>query len=602
NYRYLPEDTHLSEKIKRYEIFYLVDGKFLKKGQGGFLPQEGVEYFKVGVFGLSTNEAAYQFFFDPVRVLNPLSEARKTVLHLRRTEKVDVIILLSHLLDEDDIAIAQGVSSVDVIIGGHSHNKVIPNENHQPIVIKRPEEEEGVNTTWLAKSGEFAKYVGQMDLVFDTTNHKMLWNKSQYSLKQIDKRFEEDPEIKSQIESYKDQLTQKYKDIFTDHVADTTMPLVKSGTSESYLGNLAVNAIYERTQELGVQFAINNSEFFSHGFVPGPIRSVDIYNALPLIYDPIKDMSWTIWTFNMDGATLKKAMDLVFMLGRFFDVGGLEIIYNPDQFPEKVVSLKHHGEEILDDRVYKIASSQGIIEALKQVKDELPGLTNIEDTHVELWPVLREYFKGHSPLHSEDSDIKVSGRIRTVQPDLTLLSEHTKTHFMGPESRHMEISMRVQNLGYGGLLPEEVEKAQTDPTELLVYYDATPEDTTDDMDPFNSGTQFMPARLKFWRPKLDSPPPSVKLIEKLLVPSLKKDELTEVIFDWDISSLAPSEFPYTIYLFLKRASGTGFISVPLEAGGKSRKFIKMEESNLENNKAKVFVYLDQKVHPKNNSK
>ncbi|MBI3019673.1 MAG: bifunctional metallophosphatase/5'-nucleotidase, partial [Deltaproteobacteria bacterium] len=404
NYRYLPEENSLSKKIKRYEIFYWVDGKFLKRGQEGFVPQEGVEYFKVGVFGLSTNEAAYQFFFDPVRLLNPLSEARKTVLHLRRTEKVDVIVLLSHLPDEDDIAIAQGVSSIDVIIGGHSHNKVISNENHQPIVIKRPEEEDGVNITWIAKSGEFAKYAGQMNLVFDATQRKMLWNKSQYSLKQIDKRFEEDEEVKAQIETYKSQLTQKYKDIFTDHVADTTIPLVKSGTSESYLGNLAVNAIYERTQDLGVQFAINNSEFFSHGFMSGPLRSVDIYNMLPLIYDPIRDTSWTIWTFDMDGAALKKAIDLVFMLGRFFDVAGLQIVYNPDQFPEKVVSLKQHGEEILDDRVYKIASSQGIIEALKQVKEELPGLTNIEDTHIELWPVLREYFKGHSPLHSEDSD------------------------------------------------------------------------------------------------------------------------------------------------------------------------------------------------------
>ncbi|MBI3018966.1 MAG: hypothetical protein HYY61_03660, partial [Deltaproteobacteria bacterium] len=170
--------------------------------------------------------------------------------------------------------------------------------------------------------------------------------------------------------------------------------------------------------------------------------------------------------------------------------------------------------------------------------------------------------------------------------------------FVDEENRRMEVSLKIQNLGYGGLLPEEIEKAQTDPTELLAYYDATPEDATDDIDPFNTGAQFLPARFKFWSPKLDVPPPSVKLIEKLLVPSLKKDEWTQVVFDWDISSLAFSEFPYTIYVLLKRASGTGFISVPLEEGGEVRKLVKMEESNLENNKTKVFVYLDQKVHPK----
>ena len=599
NYRYLPEDNHLSQKIKRYEIFYWVDGKFLKKGQDGFTPQDGVEYFKVGVFGLSTNEAAYQFFFDPVRVLNPISEARKTVLQLRRTEKVDAIVLLSHLLDEDDIAIAQNVSSIDVIIGGHSHNKVIPNENGQPIVIRG---EEGSNITWLAKAGEFAKYVGQMDLVFDTTPHKMLWEKSHYSLKQIDKRFEEDAEVKSQVEAYKSQLAQKYKDIFTDHVADTAIPLVKSGTTESYLGNLVVNAIYEKTQALGAHFAINNSEFFSHGLIAGPLRSVDIYNMLPLIYDPIKDISWTIWTFDMDGATLKKAIDLVFMLGRFFDVAGLQIIYNPDQFPEKVVSLKYQGEEILDDQIYRIASSQGIIEALKQVKEELPGLTNIQDTHVELWPVLRDYFKSHSPIRSEDSLLKVSGRIRTVQPDLALLNENVTTRVSARvvegETPQIVISMGIQNLGYGGLLPEEIEKAQTDPDELLIYYDTTPEDATDDIDPSKPGAQFLPARFKFWKSTLDTTPPSVKLLDKLLVPSLKKDESATMTLTWDVSSLAPSQLPYVVYLFLKQASGTGFIWVPLENGEKMRKFVKMDESQLDNNKAKIFVTLEPTVYPK----
>ena len=33
NYRYLPEGNSLSQKIKRYEIFYEVGGKFLKKNQ-----------------------------------------------------------------------------------------------------------------------------------------------------------------------------------------------------------------------------------------------------------------------------------------------------------------------------------------------------------------------------------------------------------------------------------------------------------------------------------------------------------------------------------------------------------------------------------------
>lgn len=602
NFKYLPEENKLAEKIKKFEVFYLIDGNFLKKGENGFFPEEGKKYFKVGVFGLSTNEAVHQFLFDPVRINHPLSEARKMVLHLKRTEKVDVIILVSHLLDEDDLAIAESISSIDVIIGGHSHNKIIPDKNGKPLVIKRTDDSEH-ETTWFSKTGEFGKFLGSMDLVFDAVQNKMLWEKSMYQLHQMDKRYEDDLEIKVMIENYKNELQKKYseknnndkKDIFNDHIADTEIDLTRSERSESYLGNLVVNAIYEKTKDLNVDFAVNNSQLFSHGLFQGPLHTVDLYHILPLIYDPVKDTSWTIWTFDIDGKTLKKAVDLVFMMGRFFDVEGLEIIYNPNSFPERVVSILHKGEELEDDKIYHVAASQGIIEALKQVKEELPSLANIQDTHIEMWETIRDHFKKYSPIHSEIPQFRVLGKIRTVQPDISILGEDIVVKKDDPKK--VELSMDVFNLGYGGLLEEEFPKAKSDPTEMYFYYDSTPDNLVDDVDALSRvSDQLFLKKYHTWYPVIEEPPDHIKLIDKVLVPSLGKDQKVKLSVKWDTSSLPESSFPYTVYVYVKQTSGTGFISVPSDdpQGTPFRKFVKVEESNLHNNKARAFVSLKSK--------
>ena len=599
NWRFLPEDNRLKDRIQRYEIFYFTDGKFLKAGQDGFTPKEGQDYFKVGVFGLSTNEPLYSFFFEPVRILNPLSEARKTVLQLKRVENVDVIVLLSHMLDRDDLDIAENVSSVDVVIGGHSHNKVVPNANQEPIVV---EKSDGSGKAWLAKSGEFARFLGQLDFVYDGAKNKMLFEKSKYALHQMDATYVEDQEIRGFIHEAKQELTQKYKarndwgkNIFSDHVADAEIDLVKATNTESYFGNVFVNAILEKTKPLGADFSFNNSEFFSHGLLKGPIHSSDIYNAFPLIYDPLKDASWSIWTFDIDGATVKKAIDLVFMMEKYFDVAGLEIVINPENFPEKVVSIHHNGKEIEDTKIYKVAGSQGIIEALKQVKEELPGVSNFQDTKMEMWSVIREYMTQHSPLKAQDPALRVSGRVRSIQPDLAIFSEDITTKPIVTDSENaIQIDFKVRNLGYGDLRAEELEKAKTDPTEVFVYVDTTPENAVDDIDdPLKPMDQLFEKKYRLWTPTLEDVPSHLKLISKILVPSLGKNEEALFSLKWNVSELLQSQKPYSVFFKIPKVTGVGYVAdtESLDPANAPRRLEKVTESIVLNNKARTYIYL-----------
>ncbi|MBI4040612.1 MAG: 5'-nucleotidase C-terminal domain-containing protein [Deltaproteobacteria bacterium] len=600
NYKHLPEDNALQKKIKRYEVFYKVGQKFLKAGQEGFIPDPAVDYFKVGVFGLSTNEALYGFFFDPVKLKNPLSEARNVVLQLRRVEKVDVVILLSHLLDRDDLDIAQHVDAIDVVIGGHSHHKVIPDQKDQAMVIERDTPDPRSNMAWLAKTGEFGRFVGVMDLVY--AQDSMQWGSCRYDLLAVDEQYRKDSEIDAFIQEKRTELDKIYlqkfnqtESIFSDEIAESAIDLHKSPNTESYFGNLMVSAIYEKTKPLGVDFAFNNSEFFSHGLLKGKFHTVDLYNLLSLIYDPLRNVSWTVWTFEVDGMTLKKAIDMVFMMDRFFDVAGLELVVDPTHSPDKVMMAWIDGKPVEDHQIYKVAAPEGIAKILRQMQEELTGLSNFQDTEIEVWPLFRTYVQAHSPLQADDAAIRVSGRIRTLQPDLAILSEDIQTSQVATEDgTRVQFDIRVKNFGYEKLPTELLKGARTNPTTLLVYYDDTPENPVDDIDHlFSSPSAFFPKPYRDWMPRLEDFPSHLQQIAEVPVPSLMPNEETRVSVTWDMRApFSKRYYPYLIYFYLPTSTALGLRApalktIPLEA----TLLEPVQEVNLFNNKAMTTVLL-----------
>jgi len=103
---------------------------------------------RFGLFGVLGKEAEfYTTGAGAVSFVDAIETAREMVKTLRETEKVDVVIALSHgglqtdkdghYTDGDDVALAKGVPGIDVVIGGHSHTALevaIIVNNHTPVV------------------------------------------------------------------------------------------------------------------------------------------------------------------------------------------------------------------------------------------------------------------------------------------------------------------------------------------------------------------------------------------------------------------------------------------------------------------------------------
>ena len=107
---------------------------------------------RIGVIGLSEPEAIrVPGVTDEVVVLDPLEAARRHVPELR--DRVDLLIVLSHVGLEQDIALAQAVPGINVIVGGYTRK-----------LMKQPER---VGNTLIVQQGYLGEWLGRLQVTFD---------------------------------------------------------------------------------------------------------------------------------------------------------------------------------------------------------------------------------------------------------------------------------------------------------------------------------------------------------------------------------------------------------------------------------------------------
>ncbi|MEA4982496.1 MAG: metallophosphatase [Paludibacter sp.] len=118
---------------------------------------------RVGIMGLGVNPAGLimEKNYKGIEYKDPVSTAQKISSVLKKREKCDLIICLSHLGSDstltgiNDFDIARQTRYIDVIIGGHSHtlleNAKIPNAKGKNVLI--------------AQMGKSGLYLGRIDVL-----------------------------------------------------------------------------------------------------------------------------------------------------------------------------------------------------------------------------------------------------------------------------------------------------------------------------------------------------------------------------------------------------------------------------------------------------
>jgi 5'-nucleotidase len=151
---------------------------------------------RFGLFGVLGKEAQIYTSGGAVKFPDPVESAREVVQILRETEKVDVVIALSHGGVEkgkdgrysggEDVRLPEAVPGIDIVIGGHSHTML-----QEPIMVN--------GRTPVVQTGLEGKNLGELVISVEGDKLKV----ESYRLRPIDDSIAGDRAIADEIDKLK---------------------------------------------------------------------------------------------------------------------------------------------------------------------------------------------------------------------------------------------------------------------------------------------------------------------------------------------------------------------------------------------------------------
>jgi 2',3'-cyclic-nucleotide 2'-phosphodiesterase (5'-nucleotidase family) len=423
---------------------------------------------RVAFVGLTTYEIIFDKFIKPVTIVSPFVPLKSLVQKLK--QESDAIVAVSHNSLTFNKGLLRDVPEIDFVVGAHDHKTVA-----KAIEVPRRSKTPG----YLMEAGCHARFLGKIQLsigprLADGTSDFKL---TDYKLIQIDSRFEQDEETFERLRSLNAQIEQKYGPIF-DHVVGSTEVKLDRNGAENVIGNITVDAYRAFT---GADIGFDQVNLIYNGIDPGDVRSIDIYNANPAIYNPTTGKSWTLKTFDMTGRTLEWMVNLLYSSNALAEVGilsasGMQLIYDPLLTHHEPPSLwdvlsvrpfgpgatpglgtssiireiRINGKPLNRSTTYHVAAGGGPVQTIEMLNEFFPGsapITNFRDTGVENWKVLEQYFWRNSPITARNIDYGT--RIRTVEPDLGVLNYDINAEPQTDQTGqiHTRLTATVHNYG-----------------------------------------------------------------------------------------------------------------------------------------------------------
>lgn len=360
---------------------------------------------QVGIFGLTTEDT--EFLANPGENIVFEDAVQKSAETVKMLEEAGVnkIIALSHLGYQKDLVIADQVSGIDVIVGGHTHTKL------DAPVVKNADTE----PTLIVQASEYGRYLGQLDVAFDEKGVLSEWDGELLDLLQKDENgafvYQEDEwaqqrlaELSGPIEELKNQV-----------VGYTAVPLdgerANVRTKETNLGNLIADSMLAKAREsVDAQIAMQNGGGIRSSIDQGEISLGEVLTVMPF--------GNTLVTLDLTGEEIWKALEHSVAgvengAGQFMQIAGLRFKYDPSQpAGERVYLVEVNGEngyrKIDLAKTYTVATNAFVADGgdgysmFKQAKEE-GRMTELFEVDYD---VFTSYLGKNSPVSPE-----VEGRI-----------------------------------------------------------------------------------------------------------------------------------------------------------------------------------------------
>ncbi|ADC49068.1 putative nuclease/nucleotidase/phosphoesterase [Alkalihalophilus pseudofirmus OF4] len=215
---------------------------------------------KIALIGAT---APFKQFYHQLdwKITPPIEAIKQCVEEVR--DKVDVVIVLSHLGLFRDEELAEVVEGIDVILGAHTHH-----------VLEKGKRRYG---TLIAQAGKHGAYLGKVTIDVDLKTKTVAADEAEL----IDPAslVEEDDATLALL----DQLNQDSETALAKHIANLPRVLPVSWQEESEASQILCDALTEWCKE---EIGMMNAGVLLETFTEGPVTMQDVHRSCPHPINP----------------------------------------------------------------------------------------------------------------------------------------------------------------------------------------------------------------------------------------------------------------------------------------------------------------------------
>jgi S-sulfosulfanyl-L-cysteine sulfohydrolase len=308
-------------------------------------------------------------------------ELQKLVEHLRASEKVDAVVLLSHNGMDVDLKLASRVTGIDVILGGHTHDAV-----PRPVAVTN-----AGGKTLVTNAGSNGKFLGVLDLDLGKGGVKDI----RYRLLPV---FSDRLKADTDMDALIGRLRAPHAQAFDEHVAVADRLLFRRGNFNGSMDQLICDAL---RQEMDAEIALSPGFRWGATILAGqPLTMQDVLSQTAISYPEV-------YIQPMTGEQIKAVMedvcDNLFNLDPYYQqggdmvrLGGVAYTCAPAQpIGRRISDLKlADGRPIESGKSYKVAGWASV--------NEQKG--------APVWDTVATYLRGEKRLKSEKAGgIEIKG-------------------------------------------------------------------------------------------------------------------------------------------------------------------------------------------------
>jgi len=324
---------------------------------------------RIGVIGIAAtiiDKSMPPHFSEGLRFTLGRDELPAEIDRLKHAEKVDLIVVLSHLGFPQDVKLAHSVGGIDVIVSGHTHNR-----------LKEPAR---IEDTLIIQSGCHGSFIGRLDLkILDgqiaDVRHQLI-------------AVAESVIPDAAMQRLVDEALRPHRAMLAEVVGQTPIGLHRNTILYAPMDDVLLAAVATAGE---TDIAFSNGWRYGAPIPPGPVTMNDLWNIIPT-NPPVS-------TVDLTGAEIREMMEenleRTFSADPFSQMGGFLkrfrglTIYgkleNPPNHRIEHIFLENAALE--EHRSYRAAfvTAQAVPQKFGRKRKDLP---------IRAIDALRDYFQG----------------------------------------------------------------------------------------------------------------------------------------------------------------------------------------------------------------